>query len=860
MNFNNSVFKDAVEFFFKSGAQLVAVNGKQPTWKDWQNSAATTLEDLVQKPTTGATGAALLCGSKSGIYCLDIDPRNDGFVGLQKLEEVCGPLPKTVTVETGGGGLHFYFRSSDPLKKRQSLFAGVDFQGESSLVVIPGSIHPSGKAYKFRDGLGLGQVAIAELPQALTNLVSNKSRVFGKSHTDLTNLGPISAGNRNSELFRIGLEQIRKDVDPSSLFTLLAESNQKYCDPPLSKTEVEKIAKSCLKYLKDFYSVKDGCLAKTGERLCNFDLRIIKEIIKDDGQAKVTCYELAGIYSNKEVIEPFVVSGSDFFNCEFIKLIGRKAIPVVGPFIREHIRSAIQELSENVKSETIYTHTGFRVIGGENVFLHSGGALGASGNNENIKVDLMMSQLSAYCLEHEGNQEQIKLSIRSMIETIKVAPEHVSIPSIAMNFRTPLASICPVPNVTFITGPTGSLKSTFLALKLSSFGRSFSHQRLPGNFESTANSIENIGFRLKDLPFGIDDLAPDGSLSDIQSKSKVAGKIIRGVSNGEGAGRNRMNKDNSLQIPNYFRGSIDMTAEDVVKGSSLRARLSILPLSHGDVDKSLLLKFQEMALNGVFVKCMSAYISWLCPQLENLRKVVPKRLVELRNQATQASGHMRTPEAIANMALGFELFLRFAIEKDAISADEATKLNAQAWNAFRVIDEIQKVYLTSEDPCLNFIGYLRAAMGMGKAHMKNYHNHMAAPFTYEAFGWSNDLTAGELRPKGVSIGWVDFPEGEIMFEPDSAYMVAQEIARAQGGSINLTRDTMWKRLAEGGYILKSESEGKNTLKRTPDGSDRSRFVIFKNFDLFMNTGMDSSEREQRERVLGKDKLEGPHAH
>ena len=91
-------------------------------------------------------------------------------------------------------------------------------------------------------------------------------------------------------------------------------------------------------------------------------------------------------------------------------------------------------------------------------------------------------------------------------------------------------------------------------------------------------------------------------------------------------------------------------------------------------------------------------------------------------------------------------------------------------------------------------------------------------------------------------------------------MVAQEIARAQGGSINLTRDTMWKRLGEGGYILKSESEGKNTLKRTPVGSDRSRFVIFKNFDLFMNTGMDSSEREQRERVEVQTKSGPHHAH
>ena len=199
MNSNNLNLKQSIEFFFSAGAQLVAVNGKRPTWADWQNTAATSIEDLAKKPTNGATGVALLCGSKSGIYCLDIDPRNDGFVGLQKLEELCGPLPETVTVETGGGGLHFYFRSAKTLAKRQSLFSGVDFQGESSLVVIPGSIHPSGNPYKFKDGYGFGQIEIAELPQAIIDLSDDRTESIKKTPIDLENLGPIAEGNRNGE-------------------------------------------------------------------------------------------------------------------------------------------------------------------------------------------------------------------------------------------------------------------------------------------------------------------------------------------------------------------------------------------------------------------------------------------------------------------------------------------------------------------------------------------------------------------------------------------------------------------------------------------------------------------------------------
>jgi hypothetical protein len=60
---------------------------------------------------------AIATGPASGLLVVDVDPRNGGEESLKKL--FCGsPLPSTPTVNTGGGGMHLYFklRANIPLR------------------------------------------------------------------------------------------------------------------------------------------------------------------------------------------------------------------------------------------------------------------------------------------------------------------------------------------------------------------------------------------------------------------------------------------------------------------------------------------------------------------------------------------------------------------------------------------------------------------------------------------------------------------------------------------------------------------------------------------------------------------------
>jgi hypothetical protein len=89
---------------------------------------------------------AIVTGSQSGLFVLDID----GDIGKQSLAgliEEHGPLPPTVAVQTGGGGLHYYYSLPAGVTVHNSagaLAEGVDIRGEGGYVVAVPSNHKSG--------------------------------------------------------------------------------------------------------------------------------------------------------------------------------------------------------------------------------------------------------------------------------------------------------------------------------------------------------------------------------------------------------------------------------------------------------------------------------------------------------------------------------------------------------------------------------------------------------------------------------------------------------------------------------------------------------------------------------------------
>jgi hypothetical protein len=135
-------------------------------WAEYQHRRATPAEVSAWVHRWPDAGVGIVCGRVSGLFVVDIDPRNGGDVSVARFDLGRGPL-----VDTGGGGLHAYYASPAPPAKITGLLAGVDLQGEGSLVVVPPSMHASGRRYRFREGRALGEVPLPPGPFWLRELL-----------------------------------------------------------------------------------------------------------------------------------------------------------------------------------------------------------------------------------------------------------------------------------------------------------------------------------------------------------------------------------------------------------------------------------------------------------------------------------------------------------------------------------------------------------------------------------------------------------------------------------------------------------------------------------------------------------------
>ena len=98
--------------------------------------------------------------------------RRHGEASLFALEAKHGRLPPTREVITGGGGRHLWFKYTGPIQSTTGKIApGIDTRGDGGYVIVPPSIHPSGRAYEWSVDSG-DELAVA--PDWLVQLARTK--------------------------------------------------------------------------------------------------------------------------------------------------------------------------------------------------------------------------------------------------------------------------------------------------------------------------------------------------------------------------------------------------------------------------------------------------------------------------------------------------------------------------------------------------------------------------------------------------------------------------------------------------------------------------------------------------------------
>jgi hypothetical protein len=568
-------------------------------------------------------------------------------------------------------------------------------------------------------------------------------------------------------------------------------------------------------------------------RLTNFQARIVRDVVEDDGLETRHLFEVEGRLPGRDPRRQSVAAGQFAPLNWVLELLGAEAIIETGQSIKDRARVAIQYLSQgDIEVAHVYTHTGWhRLPGGEHVYLHAGGAIGSAGAVDGLEV-APPSSLRRYRLlaPPAGASEREAVRASLGIADPAMAPDRLTIPVLAAAYRAPLG---PVDMSLLLIGESGLGKSELAALAQQHYGPEMERVNLPTSFRGSANFNLGLMFAAKDALLVVDEFKPSGSRVERQRLHADADRLL--TAQGNLSGRGRANADGSPRAVQDPRGLLLVTGEEVPEGYSARARALILELSVGDVEglgirpgqpgyreqQPRLSRLQQMGRDGLYAQAMAGYIRWLAGHVETLPDWVREQVAEQRNALR--TDHARTRANVAQLLVGFACFLQYAAAIDALTAAEAEAWYGRAHEALMDAAARQDGHHGQARPEQRFLELLASAIASGRAHVAGHDG--LAPDNAEAWGWRPRLIGtgqnveSRLEPMGARVGWLNLPEG-LFVDRAAAVRAASEMDAENG--IGVSAETLAKRLHQAGHLasISSEKEGRLTVRRRLEGANR----------------------------------------
>lgn len=537
----------------------------------------------------------------------------------------------------------------------------------------------------------------------------------------------------------------------------------------------------------------------------NFNARIVSDIVLDDGTAERREFGMEAELAGRRVA--FVVSAAEFARMGWVlSRLGPQAI--VYPGQQQHARAAIQYLSGAIQQERIFAHLGWRKHGGQWVYLHAGGALGADGPLGGLQVQLSAA-LRHYHLRWPSSAGDLVGAVRASLQVLSAAPDRISFPLLASVYRAALGA----PHFSlFLSGQSGVFKTALAALAQQHFGSAMDGSGLPANFASTANALEGLAFAAKDALLVVDDFAPTRGSGDGQLES-LAERLFRAAGNSQG--RSRLGGDGRLREAHAPRGLVLGTGEVVPPGQSIRARLLVVEVSAGEVERSALSACQRAGQEGLLAAATGAFVVWLAGRYEEIQERSQRRVLEIRSQGHGGAGHARTPAAVSELQSGMEIFLEFAQGAGAIGRAEKEELERRGRRALGELAGRQAKYQAARDPAVRFMALLQAALAGGRAHVADRQGK--APAEAAAWGWQPGKSGRGWVSQGTRIGWV--AGSDLYLDPQAGYQVAQDLAGEE--RMCVSEQALRHRLRERGLLASLDAgRGMLQVRRTLAGRPR----------------------------------------
>lgn len=559
----------------------------------------------------------------------------------------------------------------------------------------------------------------------------------------------------------------------------------------------------------DTYCIEEGRICwirhdrdgDTSIPLCNFNAQVDEDILKDNGQEINRFFRVRATLPTGTILPTCEVPAAAFNNLNWV--LGEWGMPAIiaaGANTKDRLREAIQLQSSTAKSRTIYTHTGWREVNKEPVFLTSAGGLGGA----NISVE-MDAQLERYQIPQPLIDAAI--AFQGSFAFLETADHRITLPLLAAMYLAPLSSFIEPAFTIWYVGPSGAFKSVITALALNHFG-AFDHLHLPASWRDTANQLEKLLFLGKDVPIVIDDWAPGQDASKARELEAKAEHIVRAQGNRQGKGR--MRADTSSRRNYAPRGLLITSGEQLPSGHSHTARIFTVEIDRGDVDVKALTKAQHET--HLYRAAMYYYILWLRQRWEDLRKTVRTQWEEWREKGRAEGVHPRLPEAVASLYTGLSMGLLCAVDQKAIDQPRANEIAAEGWKLFTWLATEQGQRIQEERPAIRYINRLKDGLNIGTALL----------------GDRSDDAIRIVGHNQTLIGWRDRSNGHIILDPAAAYQFVYQQCLKSGDPFTIKQESVQRDLIRMGYV-ECDPQGKSTQAvRIPGKRQIRALVVRKN--------------------------------
>ncbi|WP_143122539.1 hypothetical protein [Sporomusa acidovorans] len=547
------------------------------------------------------------------------------------------------------------------------------------------------------------------------------------------------------------------------------------------------------------YLVENGRLVRVSEdrngdkkKIClaSFAAKIIKEVVRDNGQDEATEFVIEGITSSGRKLKRIHVPTSKFSSMIWaVDSWGAVANPSPGSTMRDYLRHAIQCTGESCQRETIYGHLGWRKIGGKWFYLHGAGAVGDLDGK--LSVDLTQDNLQQYALPTAPGD--YRSAVQASLKLLTMQPLETFYTLWATVYLAPLCELmrlggCEPSFLIWLLGHSGAMKSSVAALILNHFGVFPDKLALPANFKDTANILERKTFLVKDSLLVVDDFHPPTNRKEEDRMRESVQRLSRGY--GDRHGRSRMNSDTTTKKAYVARGMCLVTGEDLGNiGESAGARQIVVELKKGDIDSGTMTARQGEA--RCYSLAMKGYLEWLIPQLDKLPKQFKEDFIALRQQAADDSQHARVAEEISWLYMGFCTGLEFAEQVGALDLKEKEALCRQAWNIFTELGNKQAAKTREEKITTRFVSALQELLDSKTVWVKN-------------------IRGNSTEGNGQFIGWFD--DKFYYLITGTALSAVVKHYQSQGGFFTTTTATLLKRLAQE-EMIHSENGTASMLKK-----------------------------------------------